>query len=58
MDRNGDQGAKYTPEEVDSLTLRANNLLDELSEIMGQLTDRLVRSQHSEEGDSNERGRD
>lgn len=41
--RNGanDGGREYDPEEVEALTKRANDLLDELHTVMGEMTERL-----------------
>lgn len=41
--RNGatEGGREYDPDEVEALTKRANELLDELHTVMGEMTDRL-----------------
>jgi hypothetical protein len=41
--RNGasDAPREYNPDEVEALTKRANELLDELHTVMGEMTDRL-----------------
>lgn len=38
-----DAPREYRPEEVEALTKRANELLDELHEVMGEMSARLVR---------------
>jgi hypothetical protein len=37
----GEGHREYRAEEVDALTARANTLLDELHEVMGEMTERL-----------------
>jgi len=51
--RHGDRSGKreYTPEEVDALTLRASELLEQLHEVMAEMSARL-RTFAGEEDDS------